>query len=113
MSARVAGSLVIRPPPRHEITQLVANDREQPTPKRSALLVIVQASNGLGNNPQDILGQIGGVGVLQAVFASETVNQGRIDLYKLRPRLGITHIADANQQTRPRDRRIAHRGPSL
>src|SRR5262249_39658236 len=87
---------------------LVAYHGEQPTAERAALRVVFESANAARNRLQDILREIGGVRVLQAMLAREAVDQGRIQLYELRPGAVIAAVAQTDQEAEPRGRRIAH-----
>jgi hypothetical protein len=104
----VAGPAAEAVPRRQELAQLVAGDGEQPAPERAAVRVVLQPLDGTGDAAQHVLGQVVGVGVLQAVAAGEAVQQRGVGRPELLPGLPVARVADADQQGGPGARRIGH-----
>ena len=96
-----------------ELAQLVPGHGEEPAVKRAALRIVIQAAGGAGDGVQDDLGQVGRVGVLQAAFASELVNEWLIERGELPPRLRVARIADSYEQTGASLGRISHKAPRV
>ena len=97
----VAASLAVPALARQEISQLVADHRKQPGAERTALRVVVEPAHGPCDGAQDILGQVCRIGILQAMLASEAIDQRGVDIHKFGPGLGVTRIPNAHQQARP------------
>src|SRR5262249_23405479 len=72
---------------------------EQPVAKRSAIRVVLQPANGPGNGAEHFLGQVGGVGVLQALLPRIAVHQRQVEFDKLPPRVPVVRGAPAEGQT--------------
>src|SRR5262249_30020496 len=106
--ARVAAALPLPPAGREEGVQLVAGDRVQPAAGASAAPVVLQAASGPGNGAQNLLGEVGRVGVLEAALPPQLVHQWRVDLHELIPGVLVARVADADQKAGPGNRRIAH-----
>src|SRR6185295_14016887 len=90
-------------------SQFVPDNCEQPAAKRALLRVVLKPLGRASDDPQHLLRKVHGIGVLQTVLASEPVDQRRINLYELRPRLPVALVANADQQAGSCFVRIAHR----
>src|SRR5262249_57598032 len=61
-----------------------------------------------GEGGQDLGGEVRGVGVVEPVLEGEAVDQGRVQLHELRPRLPVARVADAGQQAGASANRVGH-----
>jgi hypothetical protein len=77
------------------VDQTILYDREQPASKRSSTSIVFKALRSRRNNPQDILSQIGTVGVLKATFSEKAVYKRCVKVDKTAPRLLIVRIANS------------------
>src|SRR4051794_31431822 len=84
------------------------SDRKQPAAERPLRLVVIELADADMDRPQNILRQIGGVGVLQPLPSPKAVNQWRIEPDELPPRLAIARIAQADEQAQPSAWRVGH-----
>jgi hypothetical protein len=84
-----------------EVVDLVARDGVEPAAEGAAPRVVVQPADGAGHALQDLLHQVGSVGVLQAALAGEAVDQRRVHLDELPPGVLVARVAQADQQAGP------------
>src|SRR6516164_8701787 len=91
-----------------EVPQLVTHHGEQPTAEGAAPRIVIETADAAGDRLQNVLRQVGSVGVLESVLVREAVDQRRIDFDELRPGRVIAGVAQADQETEPGRWRIAH-----
>src|SRR5262249_16745040 len=89
-------------------TQEVAGDGEQPAAKGPAAGIVAEARQRRVQGAEDVLRQIGGIGVLQSVPPGHAIDQRRVQVDELHPRLVILSIAQAEQQADARLLGIPH-----
>src|SRR5262249_39521319 len=78
--------------------KLISRDREQPSPERSELRVIVQSRDLARDNLENELGDIGCISVLKPPSPGELINHRPVNGDKLAPRLVVVFVAKAQQQ---------------
>jgi hypothetical protein len=98
MSPRVAGASFANTFTSPMVGQSVLYDGEQPTAKQPAPLVIFQPLRGRRHRPQDVLRQIGRIGILQPALSEKPINQWSVQVHKPLPRFLIVSITDAHKQ---------------
>src|SRR5262249_51565413 len=104
----VAGAAAGTTPGGEQVAQLVARHGEQPAAEGAAPGVVLEGANAPGDGQQYLLGQVGGVGVLQAVSAGEAEDQRRVQVHELRPRLVVLGVAQADEEAGAGGERVAH-----
>src|SRR5262249_42530902 len=95
-------------PADEEIDHQVASDREQPATEGAAPRVIRLALDGPGHRPEDLLDQVGGVGILKPPPPGQAADERGIDFRKLSPRLFIARVPKPDEETGPSGRRFVH-----
>ena len=98
LNARIAGADNASSPALEEVEHLVARDGEQPAAEGAAHRVVIEPAHRGRHGSQHVLHQVGGVRVLQAALAGETVNDGRVEARELSPRVSIAAVAQADQK---------------
>ena len=88
----------------NEVVMLISGDREEPTAETPPRGIVFQPPRFHRNRLKHRLGQVGRIGVLKPSLPVEAVDDRRIQFHELMPCLGITCIADANQQAGSSDR---------
>src|SRR5262245_56187958 len=78
----VAAAGRLPPLTRKKVVQLVVGQGQQPTPKRATLAIIVEPAHRGTNRPQNVLSQVGSVGVLQSVAAAVAIHQRRVKAHE-------------------------------
>jgi hypothetical protein len=91
-----------------KIEDLVAGDSVKPAAECAALGIIFQPLGRPGDGPQNILHQIGRVGILQAASPGKTEDQRPIQLGELPPGIDVFRITQSRNQTRPSDGSRTH-----
>jgi hypothetical protein len=91
-----------------EFADFVSCEAEEPAPERPAARIILPALHRSGDGKEDLLGQVGGISILQAALASEAVDQPAVQLDELTPGRAIVPIAQTSQQTCPRKKGVSH-----
>src|SRR5262249_30000506 len=66
----------------------------EPAAKRTAGWIVVEGRGGEGDGAEDFLGQVGGIGVLEAALPGEAVNERRVQGDELPPRFAVARIAN-------------------
>src|SRR5262249_25669298 len=84
-----------------EVGELVAGDGVQPGAEGAAVGVVLQAPGGPGDGAQDLLHQVGSVGVLEPAVAGEAGAERGVAVGELPPGLAVAAVPDANQQAGP------------
>src|SRR5205085_4159329 len=79
--------------------------------ERAATGVVVEQVGGVGHRAEDVLGQVGGVGVLEAALAAVAVHHRGVDLDELPPGVLVPAVPDAGQQAGPGGGRLGHGAP--
>src|SRR6516165_1598804 len=95
-------------PASEEIMDLVAGDRVEPAAKRTAGWTIRQRRHRSRKHAEHLLGEVGGIRVLQAARPGQAVDERGVQGHELPPGVPVARIADADQQTRPRSGRLGH-----
>ena len=75
LDARIAGTGRMTLAAGHGIPQLIAGDGEQPTAETAAVRVVLELPDSACHGAKDLLRQIGGIRVLQAMLAAESIDQ--------------------------------------
>src|SRR5436190_733186 len=83
------------PPP---VAQLPPDDGEQPVAEGALRRVVLQPAHRADDGAEDVLGEVAGVGFLQALLPRVAVHQGRVQLDELAPGLRIVGVAEAQEQ---------------
>ena len=80
------------------------SQRAERPPRR----VGVEPADGRGHRPEDLLRQVGRVGVLQPAPPAQPFDQRAVDRQELGPGPLVARVAQPDQQARPRARRVVH-----
>ena len=95
---RIARTLRTDAAGREEVEDLVAGDREEPAAEGPLVAIVVESGDRRRDGPEHVLHQVGGVGVLQAAFASEAVHDGAVHPRELLPGGLVRAVAQLDQQ---------------
>jgi hypothetical protein len=84
------------------IANLVSRDYPQPSAERVARLVPVEAKDGFGHRPKDLLQDIRSVFRTQPRTSAPTVDHGAVQVKQPLPPLGVAGLDPLNQARRRR-----------
>src|SRR5439155_4239747 len=70
--------------------------------------IVLQPFAAAGDGVQNVLSEVGGIGILEATAAREAIDQRGVQVDELSPGLAVGCVADADEQTRPGVRGRCH-----
>ena len=81
---------------------------EEPVAEAAAAGVVLEPADGAADGAEDVLGEVGGVGVLESVSAGESVDEGGVEFDELPPGVAVVRVAESVQEGRPGRRHVGH-----